>query len=87
MFTNHLDVVNCVCLLDNTRFASAGGDKTVKIWNLDSGYQLASIQGHLKEIWALAKINPMLIASASADLSIRLWSLDTLSSVKIFHGL
>ena len=38
VFTNHLDVVNCVCIIDNTRFASAGGDKTIKLWNFDSGY-------------------------------------------------
>lgn len=38
VFTNHVDVVSCVCFMDNTRFASAGGDKTIRVWNLDSGY-------------------------------------------------
>lgn len=87
IFTNHLDVVCCVCFLDNTRFASGGGDKTVRVWNLDSGYQLASMQGHQKDIWALARINSIVIASASSDMTIRIWNLEEISCVKVLHGL
>lgn len=38
VYTGHTDVVSCVCIVDNTRFASAGGDRTVKVWSIDTGY-------------------------------------------------
>ena len=61
---------------DGTLLASAGADKTIKLWSLPEGTLLKTLKGHTDEVWGLA-VSPdgTLLASASNDGTIRLWSL------------
>ncbi len=76
-FPGHSGRVNSVAINpDGTLFATAGSDKTIRIWDAKNGKALRAIQGHLDEIATLA-IRPdgKQIASGSTDGTIRLWDL------------
>ncbi len=76
-FPGHSGRVNSVAInADGTLIATAGSDKTIRIWDAKNGKALRAIQGHLDEIATLA-IRPdgKQIASGSTDGTIRLWDL------------
>lgn len=58
--------------------ASAGTDRTIKLWNSDTGHLLQTLQGHQSWVWAIA-FHPQghLLASASYDQTVRLWNVAT----------
>lgn len=59
---------------DGTWAASGSGDKTIKIWNLETGTCRATLQGHTNEVNSVT-ITPdgKRILSASNDKSVRVW--------------
>ncbi|MGB3200303.1 MAG: hypothetical protein WBA99_05345 [Nodosilinea sp.] len=58
--------------------ASAGTDRTIKLWNSDTGHLLQTLQGHQSWVWAIA-FHPQeyLLASASYDQTVKLWDVAT----------
>ncbi len=71
---------------DGQTLASASGDKTIKLWNLDGSVR-KNLEGHDDEVYQV-KFSPTgsLLASASADNTVRLWNLDgSLAKVLIGH--
>jgi WD40 repeat protein/serine/threonine protein kinase len=63
---------------DGERVAAAGGDGTIRIWDLASGQVLQTLRGHDRYVFSVA-FSPDLehLASASADRTIRVWNLAT----------
>lgn len=76
---NHRQGVNAVALSRNGEWlATASTDKTIKVWNLQSGKQLYILQGHNKEVWALASSpEGNKLASGGGDNTIKLWDLES----------
>ncbi len=77
--TGHEDWVRGVAVSpDGTWAASGSRDKTVKIWDLETGACRATLQGHTREVNSVA-ITPdgKLILSASDDNSVRVWDADS----------
>lgn len=59
---------------DGNRLASAGGDKTVKVWDASSGTELLSLQGHAKLVQRVAfSPDGKRLASASDDKTVKVW--------------
>jgi len=69
--------------------ASAGDDREIKLWSLNTGKLLRSLSGHTDTVWSVA-ISPdgRLLASASADQTVQLWDLSTGKPLRTFsdHG-
>lgn len=63
---------------DATLAASAGADRTVRVWDVDSARPLLSIRGHADVIRCLAfSPDGALLASGSYDKTVRLWDVAT----------
>jgi WD40 repeat protein len=79
----HKEGINCLAWSsDSTRLASAGGDSSVKIWDIRHGWAIHTLSGHGAPVQGLAW-NPSgtRIASGSWDMSLKLW--DTATGVNI----
>ncbi|XP_040841886.1 WD repeat-containing protein 41 isoform X2 [Ochotona curzoniae] len=81
----HRDIVRFLVQLDDYRFASAGDDGTVIVWNAQTGEKLLELSGHTQKITAVstfpclascAEQRPLLL-TASADRTVVVWDSDT----------
>lgn len=81
-------------------FASASQDRTIKIWDLESGSVTGILRGHKRGVWSVRfspKDTPSLntesgstskglLVSGSGDRTIKLWSLNTYTCILTFEG-
>ncbi|XP_052807929.1 uncharacterized protein LOC128236846 isoform X1 [Mya arenaria] len=72
----HSDSVTCV-IFDRTRLASGSLDKTIRVWNLQTGKCQHILKGHIKGVWCLNFFTQNLLISGSFDGTIRVWNLRT----------
>ena len=75
----HGDWVRCLSFTpDGAKLASGSFDKTIKVWQLDTGAALHTLTDRLKGVFALA-VSPdgRLLASGSWDDTVELWNLET----------
>ncbi|NQE38019.1 AAA-like domain-containing protein [Microcoleus asticus] len=72
---------------DGLTLASASGDNTIKLWNLQTGKPIKTLTGHSLLVRSVA-ISPdgLTLASASADNTIKLWNLQTGKPIKTLTG-
>ncbi|WP_246275813.1 WD40 repeat domain-containing protein, partial [Brasilonema bromeliae] len=57
-----------------TKIASASSDQTVKLWDVSSGKELKTLQGHSAEVRSVSfSPDSKTIASASSDKTVKLW--------------
>ncbi|XP_041519596.1 WD repeat-containing protein 41 isoform X2 [Microtus oregoni] len=71
----HRDIVRFLVQLDENRFASAGDDGVIVVWNAQTGEKLLDLRGHSQKITAITAFPPLdsceqghqLILTASAD--------------------
>jgi len=67
--------------------ASASGDKTVKLWDHTTGAVCLTLEGHSKEVNAVAfSPDGKLVASASKDKTVRLWNSVTGDVYRTFNS-
>ncbi|GMH24074.1 hypothetical protein Nepgr_025917 [Nepenthes gracilis] len=67
--------------------ASASFDSTVKIWNVELGKLLCSLNGHRDHVYSIAfSPNGEYLASGSLDKSLHIWSLKEEKIAKTFNG-
>jgi hypothetical protein len=87
-FKGHTATVNCVAFApDGKRAASAGDDRTVRIWQVPGGTELACLKGESTEIFALTfSPDGNFLLSAGADRLVRLWDLRSGVEVRVFKG-
>ncbi len=74
-YTGHTDWVWSVAWSpDGKSIASAGGDKTVQVWNSADGQHMYTYRGHTGNVYSVAwSPDGRLIASASSDGTVQIW--------------
>ena len=75
----HTDEVNSLTFsLDGTFLVSGSCDKTVNLWDIQTGGVIKTLYGHTGFVWSVS-ISPdcTMIASGSHDCTIRLWDTQT----------
>ncbi|XP_051537105.1 WD repeat-containing protein 41 [Myxocyprinus asiaticus] len=80
----HFDIVRFLVQIDDLRFASAGDDGLVLIWNVETGDCLLELRGHTQQITAMTSYTLIrggnahtAIITASSDRTLSLWDPDT----------
>jgi WD40 repeat protein len=72
---------------DGRRAVSASRDCTLRLWDLESGQTLRTLEGHTGWVWAVA-VTPdgSRAISASRDHTLRLWDPESGKEIAIFIG-
>ncbi|MCA9136138.1 MAG: hypothetical protein KDB00_05250 [Planctomycetales bacterium] len=85
----HDDTVLCVRFSpDGKTLASGGADRMVKLWDVESGELLKTLEGHTHHVTAIAwNVNQRQLASGSADESVKIWDLESGQSTRTISGL
>ncbi|CAD6196397.1 unnamed protein product [Caenorhabditis auriculariae] len=71
----------------NQWFASGGGDRIIKIWDLASGQLKLSLTGHISQVRAV-KISPRhpFLFSGGEDKQVKCWDLEYNKVIRHYHG-
>jgi WD40 repeat protein len=74
----HSSEVSCIAFSPNERtLASGSWDKTIKIWQLNTGEELHTFRGHSDRVYSVAfSPDGQTLASSSSDAIIKIWQLD-----------
>eukprot|EP01080_Neovahlkampfia_damariscottae_P012751 gene12751-7027_t len=70
----HKDVLDFLEIQDGI-LLSAGGDKMIRIWDVQLGISLGRLEGHKWAVNKLISMNNFMIISASDDETIKMWQL------------
>jgi len=63
---------------DGKTLASGSLDKTIKVWNIETGQEIRTLSGHNDNVWCLNfSSDGKTLASGSSDNTIRLWNIET----------
>ena len=75
----HTDKVNSVAISpDGQILVSGSADKTIKVWNLQSGELIRTLREHSDEVNSISiSVDGQNIVSGSGDTTIRVWNLQT----------
>ncbi|BAZ28380.1 WD-40 repeat protein [Cylindrospermum sp. NIES-4074] len=80
-------VTSVVFSPDGKTLASASGDKTIKLWNRDTGKEITTLSGHSDSVNSVVfSPDGKTLASASADNTIKLWNRDTGKEITTLSG-
>ena len=72
---------------DGLRLATGGEDNTVKIWEVQSGRELATLRGHTADIYSVAfSPDGRWIASGGSDSTVKVWDSHSGKLIRGFRG-
>ena len=72
---------------DGTLLVSGSYDKTVNIWDIQTGWTIKTLHGHTDLVYSVSiSQNCTMIASGSADKTIRLWDVQTGECCHVIDG-
>jgi tetratricopeptide (TPR) repeat protein len=72
---------------DGRRAVSASGDNTLKVWDLESGREVRSLQGHAGPVYGVAvSADGRRAVSASEDKTLKMWDLESRHEVRSLQG-
>lgn len=74
--TEHKGRINCVIKLSNNEIVTAGQDKTIKVWKIDTKDSLMTLSGHKSMIWCLNEIKGNKVITGSSDNTAVIWDLN-----------
>jgi WD40 repeat protein/tRNA A-37 threonylcarbamoyl transferase component Bud32 len=82
------ELINGIALnADGTRIASAGRDRTVRIWDASTGANLMTLRGHEQDVLTVSfSPDGKRIVSAGKDQTIRVWDVDSGKDLMTLRG-
>ena len=72
---------------DSKMIVSASNDKTIRVWNTETGQELKRLEGHMDDVnCAVFSPDMKTIISVSADKTTRIWDVDTGKELKCLQN-
>jgi WD40 repeat protein len=83
----HTDIITSVDVIDNKMIVSGSYDKTIKIWNSETGACFRTLEGHTDRVTCLATIyQGIQIVSGSYDKTVKIWNSKTGECISTLEG-
>ncbi|KAH6652182.1 HET-R [Truncatella angustata] len=84
----HVNTVSSVAISPDGQFvASASGDSTVRIWDVETGAEQQVLKGHTDHVTSVAiSSNSQFVASTSGDQTVRIWDVETGAERQVLKG-
>jgi WD40 repeat protein len=72
---------------DGKFLATGSQDNSIKLWNVETGWQLKSLDGHTEAVNSVAfSPDGKILASGSGDQTIKLWNVENGQEINSLHG-
>ena len=72
---------------DGQTLASGSADRTIKLWDVETGAEIRSLSGHDEEVNSVSfSPDGQTLASGSADNTIKLWDVETGAEIRSLSG-
>ena len=72
---------------DGKRALTGARDRTVQLWDVETGRCLRVLQGHTDEVWSVAwSTDQRLTLSGAMDRTVRLWDVETGRCLRVLEG-
>lgn len=85
-FKGHGSPITNIATIDAYRFLSSSWDKTIRLWDTNTGSCVHVFRGHGDWVHSLAVINESYFLSGSDDRTIKLWNLNRGDCIRTFSG-
>ncbi|HEV3036260.1 MAG TPA: TIR domain-containing protein [Candidatus Angelobacter sp.] len=84
----HTGGINSVAFSpDGKRALSGSDDKTVRVWDVESGSALQVLEGHTDRVWSVAwSVDGKRALSGSADQTVRVWDVESGRALPVLGG-
>ena len=84
--TGHTDAVRSLAISREGQLISGSGDRTIKIWNVETGKLWKTLEGHTNEVFSLTISKEGQLVSGSSDRTIIVWNIETGQILKTLKG-
>ena len=87
-FKGHTDWVESVAFSPNGRtIASGSADKTLKVWDVNTGREIRTLTGHTRRVESVAfSPDGSILASGSQDDTVKFWDVNTGREIRTLKG-
>ena len=82
----HGNSVNSVAFSIDSILASGSSDSTVKLWNVESHENIATLEGHTRGVNSVAFSIDSILASGSSDGTVKLWNVGSHENIATLEG-
>ena len=85
-FQGHEAPITQVAAIDQVQFISSSWDKTIRLWNADTGECKQIFQGHRDWVQSICRLDNEYFISGSDDRTLKLWNINRPECLRTFRG-
>ncbi|CAF1101933.1 unnamed protein product [Brachionus calyciflorus] len=82
----HSSSIFCIKSIGQDKLLSGSSDKTIKLWDKNTGECLRTYHGHTNSIYTLCLVNYEKFLSGSSDTTIKYWNINTSECLKTINA-